>query len=84
MKKIRISESELKSLIIESVKSYLKEATDPKVDSLLMKLNSALGAETVCERLISRIGNDAAYKMLNDIYMTEVAPYANDEDEEMI
>lgn len=82
MKKIRISESELKRLIAESVKICLKESSNDVWD-LAEKIKECIGADELCNRLIARL--DDSYNTLLDIYNVECSNYVdNEEDEEMI
>ena len=84
---IKLTESELKNIIKESVNKILKEGIDSDKDimfSLLEILKVELGASELCDRLVDRlagcIGYTGAAKALQEIKDIE-CPSLEDEEE---
>ena len=70
---IRLTESDLKRIIEQSVKSILKEGLDYRMEALnlLAQLKEEMGADQLCDRLASRlvgaIDHRGLYETLMDI-----------------
>lgn len=74
---IMLTETELKNLIKESVKTIIKEGVDYKTESfdMLENLKNCLGADQLCDRLANRLAGQidyrGLYETLQEIYQME-------------
>jgi hypothetical protein len=72
-----LTETELKNLIKESVKTIIKEGVDYKTESfdMLENLKNCLGADQLCDRLANRLAGQidyrGLYETLQEIYQME-------------
>lgn len=80
---LKLSESDLKNIIKESVAKILKENHYDKMGvwDMIESIKEAIGADALVSRLISRMSPMQAMKALQDIYEVEVASQYNGEEE---
>lgn len=72
---MKISETQLRKIIKESVQSVLRENNEyASVWDMIEDMKQYMSVEDILARLISRIGTHAAVRYLQDIKSVEIDP----------